>query len=299
MKRIISAAMTPFTDDGKLDLDSAARLYEFGISAGLDGFFFPGTMGEWATMTQSERAELAKAACDIIGKRARVLLSISDLGLASILENADRFSSFSHDAYVIVLPSGPGAPADPVACLHKIADNVDRPIYVYYVPGANNIRLTTAQFADLMAHPNIAGLKNSAGEIRTRKELLVLKRTLPFELYEGEEWAIDEALMLGCDGAIAGFGSVGARLMTSLVAQFEAGDVAAAMESQRTLIDIYHRVFRPAVRWWCAGQKYALNYLGIIASDRCRLDGQQGLPEEERADIRKCIDQYREQITGS
>jgi len=96
------------------------------------------------------------------------------------------------------------------------------------------------------------GLKNSAGEIRTRKELLFLKRSLPFELYEGEEWAIDEALALGCDGAIAGFGSVGARIMAKLVSQFEAGDLAAAAESQMSLIDIYHRVFRPAVRWWCA-----------------------------------------------
>jgi len=126
MKKIISAAMTPFTDDNRVDLDSAARLYEFGISCGLDGFFLPGTMGEWALMTQSERSELAKTACDVIGKRARVLLSISDLGKAAILENAQRWSGLSHDAWVIVLPWGLGAPADPVAYLHDIAGNVDR-----------------------------------------------------------------------------------------------------------------------------------------------------------------------------
>ena len=62
MKQIISASVTPFGEDGKLDLESAARLYELGLSHELDGFFILGSMGEWALLTEEEKCALAECA---------------------------------------------------------------------------------------------------------------------------------------------------------------------------------------------------------------------------------------------
>ena len=297
MKRIISAAITPFTQDGRLDLESARKVYEFTLSNGCDGFFILGTMGEWALLTPEEKMELATCACEVIGDKAMVLVGVSDVGLPSILRNMENLRHLSHSHWTVLLPGGWAGPSCPVDYMHRIADSSDRPLYLYYAPGFNGTTIEPAQFRDILLHPKIAGLKNSSGEIRIRKELLFLKRTLDFELYEGEEWAIDEALAAGCDGAVAGFGSTGAKLMKHIAGCVDGGDLIEAREAQYKLIDIFHKVYGDGARWWNAGQKYALKHLGIISSDVSRVESQKNLPEDRKAMIRSCIDAYNDELT--
>ena len=296
LKQIVSAAITPFTNDNKLDLESAARLYEAGLRHGIDGFFICGSMGEWALLTARERRELSEVACDVIGSKAKVLLGISDTGLPSILANMERLSDLKHSHWVIVPPGGWAGPGNPVSYAHRIADAADRPLYFYYIPGFNNIVLTVDQFREILAHPRIAGIKNSAGGIRIRKELLILRQTVDFELYEGEEWGIDESLAMGCDGAIAGFASVAGKLMKNIAREVDRADLKTACDLQFRVIDMFHKVYGDSAQWWSAGQKYALKYMGIISSETSRVDAQQDMPESHRAQIRACIDANRDYL---
>ncbi len=296
MKQIISAAVTPFTQDGKLDLDSAARLYERGLRQGLDGFFIMGSMGEWALLAPDERDQLAKLACSVIGKKAKVLLGISDTGMASILRNVERWQHLPHSHWTVVPPGAWAGPADPVKYLHDLADRVDRPLYFYYLPSFNGVTITMSQFQDILAHPRIAGVKNSAGSMRVRKELLLIKWDHPFELYEGEEWALDESLFLGCDGAVAGFASTAGAMMKSLARCVDAGDFAGASRIQFRLLEIYYAVYGSQVAWWAAGQKYALQYLGILSAATTRVAAQRELPESQKACIRACVDANRDAL---
>lgn len=296
MRQILSAAVTPFSDNDELDLASAARLYERGLRQGIDGFFIFGSMGEWALLTPEEKLELAELACSVIGSRAKLLVGISDTGLSSILRNAQRLQHLGHSHWTVLLPGGWAGPADPVKYVHTLANALDRPLFFYYLPGVNNVVLSPEQFRDILAHPRVAGVKNSAGSISVRKELLILKESVDFELYDGDEWAVDEALALGCDGVIAGFASTGGALMKRIAAQVESGNLEEASKLQYKLIDIYHNIYGSGVRWWCAGQKYALKYLGVLSSARTRVPAQQNLPEEHKALIRACIESNSEYL---
>lgn len=294
MKEIISAAVTPFDEDGKLDLKSAQRLYESNLDKGCDGFFIMGSMGEWALLTSEERLELATCACETIGNRAKLLLGIADTGLPNILKNMDMMRYLPHSHWVLTLPGNWAGPACSVKYVHKIADAADRPVYFYYIPGFNGVNVSTAQFRDILSHPRIVGLKNSCGMIRVRKELLLLKKKIDFQLYEGEEWGIDEALIAGCDGAVAGFASTGIKLMKEIARRVDSGDFDGAREAQFKLVEIFHGVYGENAEWWNIGQKYALQYMGILSSAVSRIESQQDLPEESKAAIRACIDANRE-----
>lgn len=297
MKEIISAAVTPFTDDDRVDLESAARLYEFNLGQGIDGFFVLGTMGEWALLTDDEKDALVECACGVIGDKAKLLVGIADTGMPNILRNMERMQGFSHSHWTVILPGGWTGPGNnPVEYMHKIADTADRPVYFYYIPGFNNVTLTPEQFRDILAHPKIGGVKNSSGSIRTRKELLLLKQSVDFELFEGEEWGIDEALAAGCDGAVAGFASLGCKLIKRIAENVDSGDLAAAGRLQFKLIDMFHSIYGPGAAWWCAGQKYALMYLGILSSYSSRAVSQQGLTESQKSTIRACVDANRDLI---
>lgn len=290
MYRVISASVTPFDAKGNVDAVSAARLYEWGLGCGLDGFFVFGTMGEWAVLTEQMRLTLARVACDVIGDRARLIFGVHDTGLTRILRNMDRLTSFTHTHWTAVLPGGLGKASEPVRYVHAIADHADRPFFLYHNPAQSGAALTSAQFRDILSHPNVTGVKNSAGTMRVRKELLLLKGELDFELYEGEEWAIDEALGLGLDGVICGFGSMGARLIRGIADAVEAKDHPRARELQMELIRVFHVVYGDDTSHWCVGQKYGLHRMGILDSYTCLLDGQQDIPAEARTEIDRCIE---------
>ena len=292
MYRIISAAMTPFDEEGNIDTVSAARLYEWGLSCNLDGFFLFGSMGEWALLTDEMRTTLAEVACDVIGDKTRIILGVHDTGLTGILRNMEHLARFKHTHWTTMLPGGIGKPSEPVNYVHTIADHADRPFFLYYIPGANGVYLTPGQFRDILAHPKVAGVKNSAGAMRIRKQLLLLKQEVDFELYEGDEWAIEEALALGCDGAIAGFGSMGGRVMKAIAGAVEQKDYARAHELQMELVRIMHTVYGETVPYWCIGQKYGLYRMGILSSYRTLVDGQQELPVEWQAQIDRCIEEH-------
>jgi dihydrodipicolinate synthase/N-acetylneuraminate lyase len=84
--------------------------------------------------------------------------------------------------------------------------------------------------------------------------------------------------------------------MKRIAAEIEAGNHSNARELQFRLIDIYHRIYGPGNAWWCAGQKYALEYMGIISSAVTRIENQHGLPEEMKERIRACIDAHRAEL---
>ncbi len=297
MKQIISAAVTPFTADGALDLESAARLYQRGLQQKLDGFFVMGSMGEWALLTPEERDRLAQLACDVIGRKAKILLGISDTGMPSILRNVERWQHLPHSHWTVIPPGNWAGPGDPVKYLHDLADRVDRPLYFYYLPAFNGVTITMAQFRDILSHPRIAGVKNSAGSLRVRKELLFIKRDRAFELYEGEEWALDESLFLGCDGAVAGMASTAGGIMKRLAACIDAGDFPGASRLQTRLLELFYAVYGQQVSWWTAGQKYALQLLGVLSSATTRVAAQGQLPESQKASIRAYVDAHREELS--
>ena len=290
--RVINAAVTPFTAEGKLDLKSAARLYEHSLACGLDGFFLFGSMGEWSLLTQDEQNALAEVACATISQRARLLFGIHDVSLPRILGNMERLSRFSHSHWAVILPGGWAGPADIVSYVHRLADAADRPLFVYHLPQLNGLNPSLAQWRAILAHPKVAGLKNSAGMMRPRKELQMLKRELPFELYEGDEWAIDEALALGHDGVIVGFASLGGRLLRAIADAAGAGKHDEARALQYELIEIFHQIYGENTAWWSIGQKYGLQQLGILDHAATRVESQRVLPPERQAIIRTCLDQH-------
>jgi dihydrodipicolinate synthase/N-acetylneuraminate lyase len=172
----------------------------------------------------------------------------------------------------------------------RIASRADRPVFYNNNPGASGVTLSLPQWRELLAHPKLAGVKNSAGQLRVRKELQRMRDERAFLLFEGDEWAVDEALALGHDGTLVGLGLLGARLFPALAAAAGRGDGAAARKIQMDLIDVFHAVYGEDTRFWCVGQKYALARMGLFRSSVTLLDDQRSLPEANRRAIDELID---------
>jgi len=297
MKRIYSASITPLKENGTIDTDSLESLLEFDLSRRINGFFFLGSMGEWAVLNTEMKHILVKSAASILRGKAELMVGVASTGLAGIFENIEHFSGYGCDSFAVQLPAGWAKPKDPVAYMHTIADFSPKPVYLYYIPSANNIVFSKEQFDELFAHPNIAGIKNSSDSLRTRKELLELKKRKTFFLFEGQEWVIDESLALGCDGAVAGMASLGAKLFRSIADAVDAGNLEKASELQRIMLRIFDGIYGKNLSTIWSGQKYALKKIGIIASEKTLVPlEEEALDEKAKNRIEKCLADFSEYL---
>ena len=63
---VVTAMVTPFTSDGALDLDEAARLAKALVASGSDGLVVAGTTGEGSTLTDDEKLDLFAAVAEAV-----------------------------------------------------------------------------------------------------------------------------------------------------------------------------------------------------------------------------------------
>ena len=294
MKMIFSASMTPLAENGTIDIKSLERMLERNIRHGINGFFLLGTMGEWTQLRDSDKSTLVSEACRIIGKRAEILAGISGTSLNVSLKNMESLSKYDVDAYVVTIPPPAYSHIEHVDYVKAVADRSDKPVYFYYLPHLSGKDLSYDEFKEILSHPKIKGIKNSSGSMKTRKELLMLKEEADFRLFEGHEWAVDEALILGCDGALVGMAPLGSNIFTSIAKAVDKRDFKKAMELQHILVKIFWGVYGEDLSTVWIGQKYALEKLGIFSNHNTPIQQEKALTPQRISEIDECIGKYRE-----
>jgi dihydrodipicolinate synthase/N-acetylneuraminate lyase len=293
MFKIIAAAVTPFTKDGAVDIESAERLYQWYVQEKLDGIFLFGNMGEWQVLDSEQRYELLDTACRVKEGKTTIFAGINHKSVEGILHNIDRLRNLKQDYYVFSLPEEMKSDDDVVSVCKKIADYSEKPLFLYYVPQVNGIKLNLGQFEKILSLTKIKGIKNSAGSMRLRKELLRLKKSVDFLLFEGEEWCFDEACILGCDGAIAGFGSAGVRVFKEIREFVRQLDYESALKKQSKLIDLLHIIYGDNIDHPRMGQKYLLCLMGILSTSESLIKKKPNLSEYDKKNIEKCFSENK------
>jgi len=295
--KVFSATVTPLLADGSLDRDGLQRVFERNQRHGVSGFFILGSMGEWGSFSDAFKEELVAESSRLVSERAELLVGINATSLGLSLENMRRYQKYAFDSYVFMLPGATSA-LDPVKSILQVLDAADRPVYYYHCPPNNNKNLSLEQFATIMKHPRLKGIKNSASNMWLRRELLLLKKREGFStlLCEGQEWAVDEALFAGCDGMVCGMGALGSKFMVGIARAVEAGQFAETVRIQNRFIELFHGVYGidlSAV--WC-GQKCALCKLGLISSPLTMAQEMSALTEDRKHQIEVCLERMKEEL---
>ena len=292
-KKAFSATVTPLFENGSLDKAGLKNILERNIRHGLDGVFLFGSMGEWGSLSGRLKEEALEFVCGFLRHRMELLVGINATSLPLSLEIMDSYRKYDFDAYVFMLP-GKTSSRDPVKAVLSVLDAADRPVYLYHCPPNNGINLSVDQFGQLMRHPNLKGIKNSSSNMRLRRELLLMRAEKGFKtlFFEGQEWAVDEALIVGCDGMICGMGALCSKMMRKLADCADRGDIAGAVEMQNKMIHVFHGVYGRDIRNCWNGQKYALFKLGLIASPFTLAQEMDLLTDEAKNRIERCLEEF-------
>src|SRR6266545_2407390 len=160
--QILTAVVTPFAEDGSVNLDSFKRLCLHLVENGSDGVVVAGTTGEAPTLSDEERLGLFAAAIEAVGDRANVVAGTGTYSTAHSVHLTREAHKLGVDAFLVVTPYYNKPPVRGiVAHFEAIATVTDKPIVVYNIPQRVVINLEPDTLAELAEIPNVQYVKQT------------------------------------------------------------------------------------------------------------------------------------------
>ena len=199
----IVALVTPMNAAGEIDGPQLARLVEFHLEAGTEGFVIAGTTGESATLTRGEHVGVIERACELVDGRAPVIAGTGSNSTAQTLDLSRAVDNLPVAGFLLVTPYY-NKPTQEGMYRHfcAVADAVNRPVTLYNVPSRTGVDLTAATVARLARHGNIGGIKEATGELG-RVTQLRQACGRDFALLSGDDLTACEFMLRGGDGVIS------------------------------------------------------------------------------------------------
>jgi 4-hydroxy-tetrahydrodipicolinate synthase len=279
---ILTAIVTPFREDGSVDIARFRELAGFLIDNGSDGLVVTGTTGEAPTLTDDERFELYAAAVDAVGDRATVIAGTGTYSTAHSAHLTARAHELGVHGFLVVTPYYNKPPARGIVeHFRAIGDVSDRPIMVYNIPGRVVINIEPETMAELAELPTVIAVKQANDDLDQARRIVGLGLTL----YAGDDNLIFPFLRLGGVGGVCVHTHVVGPLVRRMVDAFKAGDEELARRLDEETEPAYE-LLRVAPN--PIAIKAALNLLGHeVGGHRLPL-----VPatEQETAHVRDCLE---------
>lgn len=193
---ILTAMVTPFDAEGRVDEDSAVRLMHHLVEHGSDGVVIAGTTGESATLTDEEQVSLVKLAVAELGGRATVVAGAGSNDTRHAVELTERAVEAGADAVLSVTPYY-NKPSRRGLVRHY--EEVARaaggtPVILYNIPSRTALDMPNDLLAELAQIEGIEGVKQANDDALALIDGLAL--------YAGNDNTLCRVLELGGAGGI-------------------------------------------------------------------------------------------------
>ncbi|HEY0238023.1 MAG TPA: 4-hydroxy-tetrahydrodipicolinate synthase [Friedmanniella sp.] len=240
--RLLSAMVTPFAEDGSVDLEAAAALATVLVDEQAhDGLVINGTGGEAPTTSDAEKAELVRVVVDAVGDRAHVVAGVGTNDTAHTLELAAAAEKAGADGLLAVTPYYSRPPqAGLVEHFRTLADATGLPVMLYDIPHRSGTAIASETLLHLSEHPRIVAVKDAKSDLVASAAVMAAS---DLAYYSGDD-ALTLPLM-----SIGGVGVVGTSThfcgpqVRALLDAAVAGDAAEALRWHRLLLPIFTGIF--------------------------------------------------------
>lgn len=228
--RTLCAMITPFTEDGALDLDGARKLAAWLAAEGCDGLVLNGTTGESPTTTDAEKTELVTAVREAVGDRVSLVAGVGSADTRHTVELTLAAEQAGADGVLVVTPYYSRPPQQAVeAHFRAVADASGLPVMLYDIPGRTGTRIEPDTIIRLAAHPRIVAVKDCSYDfLGTQK---VLAHT-DLAYYAGCDEHVLALYAIGAAGCVSTVANAVPGRIAAILDAFDAGDTARAAELQ-------------------------------------------------------------------
>ena len=182
-----TALVTPFRDD-RIDAGAFARLIDWQIDAGVDGFVAVGTTGESATLDHDEHLETIRLGVEAARGRCKVIAGTGSNSTREAIALTQAAEGFGADAALVVTPYY-NKPSQEGLYRHyrAVAEATKLPVLLYSVPSRCGVEIGTETARRLAADcANVVAIKEAGG---SADRVSQLRAVLPndFTIISGDD----------------------------------------------------------------------------------------------------------------
>jgi 4-hydroxy-tetrahydrodipicolinate synthase len=192
---ILTAMVTPFDEQGRVDDDAAVRLMHHLVEHGSDGVVVCGTTGEAATLNDEEHLGMIELAVSELGSSHTVVAGVGSNDTRHAVMLTERATALGADALLSVnpyynRPSRRGI----VAHYREVVRATDLPILLYNIPQRTGSDMPNDLLAELAQLDNIVGVKQANAANLGKVDGLMI--------YAGNDDMLVDVLEMGEPGGI-------------------------------------------------------------------------------------------------
>jgi 4-hydroxy-tetrahydrodipicolinate synthase len=235
---VVTAMVTPFADDGALDLDAAASVARWLADHGSDGLVVAGTTGEGPVLSDDEKLDLWRAVAEAV--TVPVVAGTGSNDTAHSVELTRRATACGVAGALVVTPYyNRPSQAGIEAHFRAVAAASDLPLLIYDIPVRTGRKVSHDVLLRLAREvPTVLGVKDAAGDVAASARLLA-EAPDGFELYSGDDALTLPLLAVGAVGVVGVATHWAGPSFAEMIASVAKGDLARARRVNAALVASY------------------------------------------------------------
>ncbi|MCD6300033.1 MAG: 4-hydroxy-tetrahydrodipicolinate synthase [Dehalococcoidales bacterium] len=258
--RLITAMVTPFDGQGRVDYEQAKKLALALVNSGSDGILVVGTTGESPTLTQEEEQCLFAEVKSTVGERGSVIAGTGSNNTAEAIKTTKEAEKIGVDACLLVVPYY-NKPTQEGLYQHfkTIAQGTNLPCIIYNVPSRTVTNLSADTLIRLSQVDNIIGVKEASGNLDQISKIIEGAKE-GFLVWSGNDSDTLPILALGGYGVISVISHLVGNQVKEMIDSFINGKTDEAAKMHRHLLPLVNAMFVVSNP---IPVKYALNVVGF------------------------------------
>lgn len=235
---VLTAMVSPFDADGRLDLSEAASLARWLVDGGNQGLVVAGTTGESPTLDHGEQGDLFAAVREAVS--VPVIAGVGSNNTAESLDLLRRAEAAGVDGVLVVTPYyNRPSQAGLLRHFRTVAEATELPLMLYDIPVRTGRKIETDTLVELFETvPNIVALKDAAGN-PAETATLIARSPSHVEVYSGDDSMTLPLLAVGAVGVVGVATHWCAADMVELIDAFAKGDVERARALNTRMLASY------------------------------------------------------------
>jgi 4-hydroxy-tetrahydrodipicolinate synthase len=249
---IITAMVTPFDEQGRVDEEAAVALMHHLADNGSDGLVICGTTGEASTLTDEEQLGMIELACREMRGRVKIIAGVGSNDTRHAVKLTERATELGPDALLSVNPyyNRPGRRGI-LRHFAEVDRATDLPIVLYNIPQRTGEDMDNDLLAELAALEHVVAVKQANAANLAPIDGLAI--------YAGNDDMLARVLDMGEPGGILTSSHLFGRQMRRMV-----DEPASRAQVDASLRDVYETM---AIAPAACTLKAALAMIGLDAGE--------------------------------
>ncbi len=281
----MTAMVTPFDREGKVDEEGLRENVRFQIKKGVHGLVPVGTTGECATLSYEEHNRVVDVVVDAAKGKVPVLAGTGSNSTWEATMLTKHAKEVGADGALLVVPYY-NKPTQAGLYQHykRIAEEVDLPQVIYNIPSRTSLNMLPETMAKLAKVKNIVGVKEASGDLKQIARIIELAGK-EFSVISGDDPLTLEIMKLGGVGIISVTSNLVPDKLVKMVDSFRSGDVQTAKRINDELAPLFKALF---IETNPGPAKMAMNWMGMAGAGGLRLPLVELEPENQEK-LRKVL----------